>query len=76
MQRQVNGPAIRAIRMGLGIKQQDLAERAGISPSHMNKIESGAESGRFETVARIARELGVSVDVIAPVIQPAAATAP
>lgn len=68
MQRQVNGPAIRAIRMSLGIKQQDLAERAGISPSHMNKIESGAESGRFETIARIARELGVAVDAIAPVI--------
>jgi transcriptional regulator with XRE-family HTH domain len=69
MQRQVNGPAIRAIRMALGIKQQDLAERSGISPSHMNKIESGAEPGRFETVARIAQELGVSVDAIAPVIK-------
>ena len=73
MKRQVNGPAIRAIRMGLGIKQQDLAERAGISPSHMNKIESGAESGRFETIVRIAQQLGVTVDAIAPVITPEAA---
>jgi hypothetical protein len=38
----------------------------------MNKIESGAESGRFETVVRIAEQLGVPVDTIAPVIQPVA----
>ena len=69
MQRQVNGPAIRALRMALGIKQQDLAERSGISPSHMNKIESGAEPGRFEVWVQIAQELGVTVDTIAPVIK-------
>ena len=67
MQRQVNGPAIRALRMALGIKQQDLAERSGISPSHMNKIESGAENGRHETAVRIAQALGVPLDAIAPV---------
>jgi transcriptional regulator with XRE-family HTH domain len=69
MHRQVNGPAIRALRMALGIKQQDLAERSGISPSHMNKIESGAESGRFEVAVSIAAALGVPIDAIAPVIK-------
>ena len=69
MQRQVNGPAIRAIRMALGIPQQDLAERSGISRSHMNKIESGKESPKFETAVRIAQQLGVTVDTIAPVIE-------
>lgn len=70
MQRQVNGAAIRAIREPLGILQGELAERAGISPSHMNKIENGVESPRIETAARIAKALGVSLDAIAPVIEP------
>jgi transcriptional regulator with XRE-family HTH domain len=68
MQRQVNGPAIAAIRKALGITQAALAERAGISPSHMNKIEHGVEQPKFETAVRIARELGVTPDTIAPVI--------
>jgi transcriptional regulator with XRE-family HTH domain len=69
MQRHVNGPAIRAIRKALGISQQDLAARAGISPSHMNKIEQGVEQPKFETAVRIADQLGVPTDAIAPVIQ-------
>lgn len=69
MQRQVNGAAIEAIRKPLGIKQGELAERAGISPSHMNKIEHGVEIPRIETAARIAQALGCSLDAIAPVIQ-------
>ena len=71
MQRQVNGKAIRAIREPLGITQVELAGRVGISRSHMNKIESGAEYPKFETAARIARELGVPLDAIAPVIEQA-----
>ena len=75
MQRRVNGAAIRAIRMALGIPQQDLAERSGISRSHMNKIESGAEAPKFETAVRIAGQLGVTIDAIAPVVESAAVTA-
>lgn len=68
MQRQVNGPAIRAIRQGQGMQQAELAVRASISRSHMNKIESGAESPKIETAVRIAQALGVHIDAIAPVI--------
>jgi transcriptional regulator with XRE-family HTH domain len=71
VQRQINGAAIRAIREPLGIPQGELAKRAGISPSHMNKIEKGVETSKIETVVRIARALGVSLDAIAPVIEPA-----
>ena len=70
VQRQVNGAAIRAIREPLGIPQNELAERAGISRSHMNKIEHGVEIPKLETAVRIARELGVPLDAIAPVTQP------
>ena len=68
MQRQVNGHAIRAIRQGQGMQQATLADRAEISRSHMNKIESGAETPKVETVFRIARALGVHIDAIAPVV--------
>ena len=64
MQRHVNGAAVRAIRLALGIPQQDLAARSGISRSHMNKIESGAEQPKFETAVRIAAQLGVAVDAV------------
>lgn len=69
VQRQVNGPAIRELRKALGIPQAELAKRSGISPSHMNKIEHGVESPKFETAVRIAQALGVAPDVIAPVIE-------
>jgi transcriptional regulator with XRE-family HTH domain len=69
MQRHVNGPAIRAIRQGQGMQQAELAERAKISRSHMNKIESGAETPKIETAVRIAQGLGVHIDAIAPVIE-------
>jgi transcriptional regulator with XRE-family HTH domain len=68
MQRQVNGLAIAAIRAALGITQAELAQRSGISRSHMNKIEHGVEQPKFETAVRIAQQLGVSTDAIAPVI--------
>lgn len=70
VQRQVNGAAIRAIREPLGIPQGELAKRAGISPSHMNKIEKGVEVPKFETAVRIAQALGVPIDAIAPVVVP------
>jgi transcriptional regulator with XRE-family HTH domain len=66
VQRQVKGAVIRSIRESLGMLQGELAARAGISHSHMCKIEKGVETGRVETIARIARELGVSLDEIAP----------
>lgn len=69
--RRTNGAAIRAIREPLGIAQYELAKRAGISRSHMNKIENGVEQPKFETAARIAKELGVPLDAIAPVTETA-----
>ena len=73
MQRHVNGQAIRAIRQGQGMQQAELARRSKISASHMNKIESGAQIPKLETAVRIAGGLGVHIDAIAPVIQPASA---
>lgn len=35
------GPGIRNIRLGLGIRQKDLAARAGIEPPYLCAIETG-----------------------------------
>lgn len=64
MQRRTNGASIRAIRDPLGIPQQELAARAGISPSHMNKIEQGVEQPSSATVRKIADALGVPLEAI------------
>lgn len=69
MQRQPNAEAIRVIRMSQGIRQGELARRAGISPSMLNKIEMGGRNASIETAAKIARALGVSLDAIAPVVE-------
>ena len=64
MQRQANGAAIRAIREPLGMRQRELADAAGISPGHMNKIEQGVEQPGAPTVRRIADALGVPLAAI------------
>ena len=51
------------------MQQAELARRSKISPSHMNKIESGKENPKIETAVRIALTLGVHIDAIAPVIE-------
>lgn len=74
MQRQPNAEAIRVMRELAGIKQVELAKRAGVSPSMMNKIEMGARKPSLAATVRIARALGVSLDSIAPVTETAAAS--
>lgn len=64
MQRLTNGAAIRAIREPLGIRQFELAELAGISKSHLNKIEQGVEQPGNATVRKIADALGVPLAAI------------
>jgi transcriptional regulator with XRE-family HTH domain len=57
---------LRAARERVGISQADLADRVGLAPSHLSRLESGEkESPRFETVSRIAAELGLSLDDVA-----------
>lgn len=54
---------IRAARERAGLTQAELARRVGLAPNHIARLESGEKSNpRFETVARIAAELGLSLD--------------
>jgi transcriptional regulator with XRE-family HTH domain len=59
-------PTIRAARERAGFTQSQLAKRVGLAPNHVLRLESGQKiNPRFETVARIAAELGLSLDELA-----------
>ena len=58
------GNRVRAARERLGITQEDLAARVGMSPSHMSIVERGVKVPRMDTVVKLANELDVSADFI------------
>lgn len=47
-------------RYELGLRQQDLAEVAGTSPSHLSNIEAGKSQPGPQLLTRLADALGVS----------------
>lgn len=49
------------IRIQKGVSIRELADRAGISKSHVQRIEAGECSPSLEVMCRIARALDVSV---------------
>lgn len=57
------GPILRAARERASLTQTELAARVGLAPNHVARLETG-EKGipRFDTVARLAAELGLSLD--------------
>lgn len=57
------GPILRAARQRVRLTQSELAYRVGLAPNHIARLESG-EKGvpRFDTVARLAAQLGLSLD--------------
>jgi DNA-binding XRE family transcriptional regulator len=59
------GAAIRALRVERDLKQLDVAVDAGITVSHLSKIETGKVNPTWGTVEGIARGLGVTVIDIA-----------
>lgn len=54
---------LKRIREERGISQTELAERCGISPSQLSKMEIGVQKNpHLETVVAIAAALGVSIE--------------
>lgn len=56
------GKRIRAARLTKGWTQEELAEKAGISPTHVSVIERAGNSVKPETFVSICCALGVSAD--------------
>ena len=53
---------IKAIRLGLHMKQQDLARAAGVSSPFLHDLENGNRNAKPETWQKIADQLGCTVD--------------
>jgi transcriptional regulator with XRE-family HTH domain len=60
------GARIRKIREDLGMKQEELAQEAGITQGCLSKIETGKTEPSFKVVHRMARTLHVALDDLAP----------
>lgn len=56
------GQRIRKLRKAQGLSQEQLAERIGISVTHMSHIETGNTKLSLPVFMRIADELGVPTD--------------
>ncbi len=55
--------AIRFCRLRVGLTQQELASRAGISQPALARIETGRVRPRLDTAARLLRECGMRFEV-------------
>jgi transcriptional regulator with XRE-family HTH domain len=55
---------LKRLRMGLGLNQTELAERAGIPYQVISRIEHGHQSIYVERLAELAKTLNVSADYL------------
>ena len=55
------GGRIRALRTGTGLTQEDLAERTGVNPAYLGRIERGEINVTIQTLTSIANGLKVSL---------------
>jgi transcriptional regulator with XRE-family HTH domain len=58
------GERIRQRRGNLDITQRDLAQSVGATPQHISVIEQGKRLPSIELLAKLAQELGVSIDYL------------
>lgn len=58
------GSAVRQLRLRDGLTIAQISEQAGISRGMLSKIETGSTMAGMDTLARIARALGVSMSVL------------
>ncbi len=55
------GEVVRVERKRQNLTQEELAHRAGISAVFMSDIERGIENATLETIAKLAKALGVKI---------------
>lgn len=58
------GEAIKMVRTSFNLKQYDIAERCGISRSHISQIEQGDRDPSWKTLVSICAALGIDVSII------------
>lgn len=57
---------LKVIREYRGLRQAELAEKAGISAIYVSQIETGRRDGSLKTVSALARALNVPRDMLLP----------
>lgn len=62
--RQRVGPTIKSLRYKKGMSLNTLAEAAGISPSHLSRIERGLTVPSYDVLDRIAEALGSDLSAL------------
>ena len=58
------GQRILARRKALGLTQDDLAERIGVTPPMISNLEQGKKAVRPDNLAKVCRTLGLSADFV------------
>jgi transcriptional regulator with XRE-family HTH domain len=58
------GSELRRIREERGLTVEELAERSGISTTTIRAVERGTREARGDTVAKLARPLGLTFDEV------------
>ena len=53
------GRVLHAKRLGVGLSQEALAERAGLTANHIQNLEKGAMAPTITTLARLGEALGI-----------------
>ncbi len=56
------GARVRAVREGRALTQQEVAERSGLGPEQISRIENGRRRPRAKTLRKLAEALGVAVE--------------
>ena len=57
------GPFLAVRRAMKGLKQQDVARRAGVTSACVSAIEAGTNAGRLSSVVAIAAALGLEIEI-------------
>jgi transcriptional regulator with XRE-family HTH domain len=53
---------LRGLRESAGLSQEQLADRCGIHPTEISRLERAAREPRLGTMVRLARGLGIGVE--------------
>ncbi len=56
------GARVRAVREGRALTQAEVAEKSGLGPEQISRIENGRRRPRAKTLRKLAEALGVAVE--------------
>ncbi|MCL1806778.1 MAG: helix-turn-helix domain-containing protein [Oscillospiraceae bacterium] len=58
------GERLRTYRNRTGMKQEELAERAGVHPTYIGQLERGEKNATLESIEKVARALDLPFEVL------------